>query len=43
MDAVRSYAVKEGGEAQGKRVAQTLQSVSLSIKKAISLWERTES
>jgi hypothetical protein len=40
MEAVRSHTVKEGGEKEGKKVMQALQSVSSSIKKAISLWER---
>ena len=40
MDAVRAHAVDEGGEKEGKKVMQALQSVSSSIKKAISLWER---
>lgn len=40
MEAARTYAIKEGGEAVGKNVSQALQSVAASIKKAISLWER---
>ena len=41
MDAVRIYAVKEGGDIMGKRVTEVLASVAGSIRKAIGLWEKS--
>src|ERR1700737_3474469 len=35
MDAVRVYAVKEGGEAMGRRVTEVLGSISGSVNKAV--------
>jgi division protein CdvB (Snf7/Vps24/ESCRT-III family) len=40
METVRVYAVKEGGDAMGRRVLEVLGSVAGSVKKAIRLWER---
>jgi hypothetical protein len=40
MKAVRTYAVKEGGEDMGKRVQEVLKSVSESVRKAIELGEK---
>jgi hypothetical protein len=41
MEAVRMYAVKEGGDIMGNRVAEILASVAGSIRKAIGLWEKS--
>ena len=41
MEAVRTHAVKEGGDAMGKRVLEVLRSVAGSVKKAIRLWEKS--
>jgi len=40
MEAVRAFAVKEGGEGAGETVRGVLSSVKASIDKAIALWER---
>jgi len=40
MKAVRTYAIKEGGEDMGKRAQEVLKSVSESVRKAIALWEK---
>jgi hypothetical protein len=40
IDAVRLYAIKEGGETMGKKVKQVLASVSESVTKAVGLWEK---
>lgn len=41
MEAVRTYAVKEGGDIMGNRVTEVLTSVAGSIRKAIGLWEKS--
>jgi hypothetical protein len=38
---VRTYAVKEGGDNMGSRVAEVLASVAESIRKAVGLWEKS--
>jgi hypothetical protein len=39
MEAVRVFAVKEGGDDMGIRVSEVLTSVTGSIRKALGLWE----
>jgi hypothetical protein len=41
MDAVRVFAVKEGGEILGERVTEVLASAAGSIRKAIGLWGKS--
>lgn len=41
MEAVRVYAVKEGGDFLGERVTEVLASAAGSIRKAIALWEKS--
>ena len=41
MEAVRMYAIKEGGDIMGNRVTEVLASVAGSIRKAIGLWEKS--
>jgi hypothetical protein len=42
MEAVRGFAVKEGGEGVGEIVGGVLVSVRGAIDKALGLWERGE-
>jgi hypothetical protein len=39
MEAVRVYAVKEGGETMGARVTEVLGNISSSVQNAVGLWE----
>lgn len=41
MEAVRAFAVKQGGEAMEMKVSKALRNVSKSIKRVISLWEKS--
>ena len=41
MEAVRAYAVKEGGEVMGQKVSDLLANVTGSVQKAIALWEKS--
>ena len=43
MEAVRAFAVKEGGEIAGETVRGVLLSVKGSVDKAVALWERGDS
>jgi len=40
IEAVRAFAVKEGGDADGTKVTEVLAGVARSVKKAISISER---
>jgi hypothetical protein len=41
MEAVRTYALKEGGDLMGKRVSEVLASAKKTVKKAIGLLEKS--
>lgn len=41
MEAVRTYAVKEGGDVMGQKVSDLLASVTRGVQKAIALWEKS--
>ena len=41
MEAVRVYAVKDGGDIMGERVTEVLASAAGSIRKAIGIWEKS--